>query len=387
MRNFTLFVVIAMLFTTTVTAQVTLKGIITDSTGKNPLPDAKIDLFSIKENPTSYTTTTNKNGSFELKGVQPDTFRVLITVAGFPLITKTWAITSSSADLGTIALSKTIAAPADSNAPVAASVKADSSVKTDSTSISRTQAVDSIIPGSGADLKGLTTITGILQDKNDKTPLVGATVTLSPKRNRALKLDALTNRKGAFTFTGVPLDTFILSISYVGYELVDRQVNQTDSINYLGIIFIPKTTKALESVIIVAKTPPAQQKGDTILYNASAFKVNPDATTEDLIKKMPGITVDKNGTVTAHGDQVQKVTIDGKDFMGDDATAALRNLPSEVVDKIQVFDRLSDQAAFTGFDDGNSVKSINIVTKSGIKNGQFGRVFAGYGTEGRYSAG
>ena len=93
-------------------------------------------------------------------------------------------------------------------------------------------------------------------------------------------------------------------------------------------------------VTVIAKTPPAQQKADTIQYNANAFKVNPDATTEDLIKKMPGITVDKNGTVTAHGDQVQKVTIDGKDFLGDDATAALRNLPSEVVDKIQVFDRL-----------------------------------------------
>ena len=129
------------------------------------------------------------------------------------------------------------------------------------------------------------------------------------------------------------------------------------------------------------------RKADTIQYNASAYKVNPDATTEDLIKKMPGITVDKDGTVTAHGDQVKKVTIDGKDFLGDDATAALRNLPSEVVDKIQVFDRLSDQAAFTGFDDGNSVKAINIVTKSGIKNGQFGRVFAGYGTDGRYNAG
>ena len=87
------------------------------------------------------------------------------------------------------------------------------------------------------------------------------------------------------------------------------------------------------------------------------------------------------------GEAVKKVTVDGRDFFGDDATAALRNLPAEIIDKIQVFDKLSDQAAFTGFDDGNSTKAINIVTKAGMRNGQFGRVYAGYGTDNRYSAG
>ena len=145
--------------------------------------------------------------------------------------------------------------------------------------------------------------------------------------------------------------------------------------------------KDLSGVTVVAKAPPVIQKGDTSQFSASQYKVNPDATTEDLIKKMPGITVDKDGTVTAQGEQVKKVTIDGKDFFGDDASAALKNLPSEVVDKIQVFDKLSDQAQLTGYDDGNSVKAINIVTKSGIKNGQFGRAYVGYGTNDRYNAG
>ena len=102
---------------------------------------------------------------------------------------------------------------------------------------------------------------------------------------------------------------------------------------------------------------------------------------------MPGITVDKNGTVTAQGETVQKVTVDGRDFFGDDATATLRNLPSEIIDKIQVFDKLSDQAQLTGFDDGNTTKSINIVTKANMRNGNFGRMYAGYGTDDRYSAG
>src|SRR5579875_932685 len=101
---------------------------------------------------------------------------------------------------------------------------------------------------------------------------------------------------------------------------------------------------------------------------------------------MPGITI-QNGQVTANGETVQKVTLDGRELFGDDATAALRNLPAEIVDKIQVFDRLSDQAQFTGFEDANTAKSINIVTKANMRNGQFGRIFAGYGTDARYQAG
>lgn len=254
---------------------------------------------------------------------------------------------------------------------------------TDSNETVRTIPVDGLPPANFSTIS----ISGILQDKTDKTPIKGATVNIRLKKNAAVKQNTLSDNKGYFSFTELPADTFILSFSSIGYEFVDRQINPSSVNQDLGIIYIPKTSKELEGVVITAKTPPAQQKGDTIQFNANAFKVNPDATTEDLIKKMPGITVDKDGTVTAHGEQVKKVTIDGKDFLGDDATAALRNLPSDVVDKIQVFDRLSDQAAFTGFDDGNSVKSINIVTKSGIKNGQFGRVFAGYGTDNRYSAG
>ncbi len=178
-------------------------------------------------------------------------------------------------------------------------------------------------------------------------------------------------------------------MSFIGYEEYKQIVSINDSIRDIDLrtIFVPKSTVQLGGVTVIAKAAPVIQKGDTTQFSAGQFKVNPDATTEDLIKKMPGITVDKDGTVTAQGEQVKKVTIDGKDFFGDDASAALRNLPSDIVDKIQVFDRLSDQAQFTGIDDGNSVKALNIVTKSGIKNGQFGRVYAGIGTDGRYAGG
>ncbi|RYZ75872.1 MAG: hypothetical protein EOP04_32775, partial [Proteobacteria bacterium] len=232
-------------------------------------------------------------------------------------------------------------------------------------------------------------IKGKLVDLVDSKPLQGATLTLSSLKDSANTYNAISDSTGVFRFQGLPIDSFFIKVSYSGYAQYKQIVATNDStpVIELGTLFIPKSTTELGGVTVVSKVPPAQQKGDTLQLNASQFKVNPDATTEDLIKKMPGITVDRDGTVTAQGEQVRKVTIDGREFFGDDATTALRNLPSDVVDKIQVFDRLSDQAAFTGFDDGNSQKALNIVTKSGIRNGQFGRIYAGYGTEDRYSAG
>jgi len=233
------------------------------------------------------------------------------------------------------------------------------------------------------------TVSGKLLDLTDNSPLKTANLILSQTKDTTVKYNALSDAEGAFTFTGVPVGTYTLQVSSIGYDVYKQAVALTDSIPslQLGTLFIPKATKELEGVTVVGKQAPVQQKGDTVIYNASQYKVNPDATVEDLIKKMPNVVVGRDGTVTAAGEQVRKVTIDGKDFFGDDASAALKNLPSSVVDKIQVFDRLSDQAQLSGFDDGNSVKSLNIITKSGINNGQFGRIYAGYGTDDRYAAG
>lgn len=230
-------------------------------------------------------------------------------------------------------------------------------------------------------------IKGKLIDNADNKPLAGATLILAKAKDTTITFKTVTDSKGAFEFKALPIDSFILKVSFVGYDTYSKNVRTGTTAIDLGTIAISKEVKQMGEVVVVSKTPPTQQKGDTTQFNASQFKVNPDATTEDLIKKMPGITVDKDGTVTAQGDQVKKVTVDGRDFFGDDASAALKNLPSAIVDKIQVFDRLSDQAQFTGFDDGNSVKAINIVTKNGMQNGQFGRIYAGYGTDDRYSAG
>jgi hypothetical protein len=232
-------------------------------------------------------------------------------------------------------------------------------------------------------------IKGRLADPANNRPLAGATISLSGVKDSTIQRSALSDSLGIFSFGNLPFDSFLIKASFIGYEDFRQFVALNDSIHDLDLqtLYIPKTTVQLSGVTVTAKTPPAQQKGDTIQFNASQFKVNPDATVEDLVKKMPGVTVGRDGSVTTQGEQVKKVTIDGRDFFGDDASAALRNLPSDIVDKIQVFDRLSDQAQVTGIDDGNSVKAINIVTKSGMRNGQFGRVFAGYGTDDRYLAG
>ncbi len=230
-------------------------------------------------------------------------------------------------------------------------------------------------------------IKGVITDETDKTPLSGATLKLLNLPDSSAAYTTLTGKSGEFTFQGVKAGRYVLSISSIGYGNSLYPFTAKDSTIDLGTVVVSKNAKTLTEVTITTTAPPVKQKVDTVEYSANQFKVNPDANAEDLIKKMPGVTVDKQGTVTAHGEQVRKVTVDGRDFFGDDATAALRNLPSEIIDKIQVFDKLSDQAAFTGFDDGSSQKAINVVTKKDMRNGQFGRMYAGYGTDDRYSAG
>ncbi len=228
---------------------------------------------------------------------------------------------------------------------------------------------------------------GILTDKDSKAPIEGATVTLAYEKDSLNPKTVLSDAQGNFVINGLTAGKYRLITSTIGYDIILQNINLQAS-NKVPLQFnLIKMTKEMEAVVVKAKKPLVTQRGDTLEFNASELKVNPDANAEDMIKKLPGVTIDKDGNVTAAGEQIKKVTVDGRDFFGDDATAALRNLPASVIDKIQVFDRLSDQAAFTGFDDGNSTKSINIVTKANMRSGQFGRVYAGAGTEGRYTAG
>ena len=240
------------------------------------------------------------------------------------------------------------------------------------------------------------TISGTVKDQQTNNFLSGASVKLRSNSDSNFARNVLSDSSGRFAFHNLSVDSFLLTISFVGYGDAVRTIRLDSSnvkldsagIGTINVAFAlaPGSSKDLATVVITSSPPAATQKADTLQLSASQYKVNPDASTEDLVRKMPGITVE-NGVVKAQGENVQKVTIDGRELFGDDATAALRNLPAEVVDKIQVFDRLSDQAQFSGIDDGNTTKGINIVTKANMRNGQFGRVFAGYGTDNRYAAG
>ena len=229
-------------------------------------------------------------------------------------------------------------------------------------------------------------VSGTVTDQQTKAPLVSASIKLSSLSDTTSTRNVLTDSAGKFSFGNLSKDSFLLSVSYVGYSPVSRIIAVDTSDIDMKIAAVPGASTDLSTVIIQTTISPVTQRGDTLQFNASQFKVNPDASSEDLVKKVPGITVE-NGEVKAQGETVRRVTLDGRELFGDDATAALRNLPAEVVDKIQVLDRLSDQDRASGVTTGETQKEINIVTKAGMRNGQYGRVYGGYGTDDRYSVG
>jgi hypothetical protein len=229
-------------------------------------------------------------------------------------------------------------------------------------------------------------IEGRIIEKNKETGLYGVNLTLALQPDTTKKYYTSTDNEGQFTFTDIPKATYIFEAVYLGYASIRKTVTIERYITDLGTLPMTEWAIQLDGVLVEGRVPPAIQKGDTTEYNAKAFKVNKDATVEDLVTKMPGVTI-VNGTVKAHGEEVQQVLVDGKQFFGTDPSVALKNLPSEIVDRIQVFDKLSDQAQFTGFDDGQSKKTMNIVTREDRRKGKFGRFNAGYGTDDRYTVG
>ena len=231
-------------------------------------------------------------------------------------------------------------------------------------------------------------ITGRIADFKDTSALIGVTVVLKNADDTTVNtgLGAVTDAFGSFEIDGVNPGEYILHIDYLGYKAQNKLINVIDKDFLVGTMAMKASANELAGVTIAGHQVRAEQSGDTTSFHADAYKVNPDATTEDLITKMPGITSDNTG-VKVHGEAVQQVYVDGKPFFGTDPTLSVRNLPAEMVDQVQVYDQLSDQALFTGFDDGNTQKTMNIVTRKDKRKGEFGKVFGGYGTDGKYNVG
>jgi len=229
-------------------------------------------------------------------------------------------------------------------------------------------------------------ITGVVKDSKDKSPLIGANIALKLKNKSDIIAGTVADLQGAFTLRNIKTNTYLLEISYIGYITDSVTVTINNSDVKLKTIFLETNPKLLKTVEIKSVQTRMEIKGDTVQYNAAAYKTQPDATAEDLVKKLPGVTTDGT-TMKVNGEDVKKVLVDGKPFFSDDPTATLKNLPADIVDNVQMFDFQSDQSRFTGFRDGNEEKTINLNTKKGLNVGQFGKVYGGYGTDDKYNAG
>ena len=229
-------------------------------------------------------------------------------------------------------------------------------------------------------------IKGVVFDTIAKQPVPAATITVLQSKDSSLVTFTMTNSRGEFSLANVPYGDYRLLVTHVNYHNVNKYFTINDANKNIDLpnIEVSDKNKVLEEVVIMAEAPPVTLIGDTVQYNAGSFKTKPNAVVEDLLKRMPGIQVEKDGTVKAQGQEVKRVLVDGKEFFGTDPKIATKNLPADAVDKVQVYDKQSDMAQLTGFDDGQSEKTINLKLKKDKKKGVFGKVNAGGGTEGRY---
>ncbi|HJU45861.1 MAG TPA: outer membrane beta-barrel family protein [Chitinophagaceae bacterium] len=230
-------------------------------------------------------------------------------------------------------------------------------------------------------------VKGRLTDTTYKEAIENATVSLLKATDTTVLFSVKASEKGAFRVKNIMPGSYRLVITHESYQQVTRSFTMPAGLPQMdmGIINMERRPDLLAAIIV--KRPPMSVKKDTLEYIANAYTTKPNAVAEDLLKKLPGVEVDKDGTIKAQGEQVTRILVDGKRFFGNDPQMATKNLPPDVIDKIQIFDAQSDQSAFSGFDDGNRTKTINIVIKKDKKKGYFGKASAGIGNKSLYEAG
>lgn len=228
-------------------------------------------------------------------------------------------------------------------------------------------------------------LSGKVKDSRNGDCLIGATVLLEKAGNTQPVKSTITDPEGVFVMRNIDSGNYTLNISYIGYKTYTKSISIGNK-NINIEIELKEDNQILDEVSVNGRATRAEQKGDSLIYNAEAFKVMDGSNAESLLSKMPGIVVE-GGTIQAQGEDVKKILVDGKEFFDGDINLAIKNLPSDVIASIEVFDKQSEQAEFSGFDDGEQIKTINIITKTGFKLGTFGRIYAGYGTDNRYNAG
>ena len=224
------------------------------------------------------------------------------------------------------------------------------------------------------------TIRGKVADSLSGKGLASATISLVKAGDSALVTFTIADTAGNFRMEAGGGSVYLLSVSYTGYVPVWKPLDDLprSGVFEAGDIFLSQAGQ-LQAAVVKGRRPPVEINNDTIEFNAENFKTQPNAVLEDMLKKIPGVTVETDGTVKVNGQTVRRVLVNGKEFFTGDVKMATKNLNADAVDKLQVFDRKSDQAAFTGVDDGNSEKTINIQLKKDRSYATFGKVGAGVG--------
>ncbi|MDF2433591.1 MAG: hypothetical protein JWP44_3222 [Mucilaginibacter sp.] len=232
------------------------------------------------------------------------------------------------------------------------------------------------------------TVKGTIQDTASNTKLVNTSICILNAKDSILRAFTRAGVNGSFNIGNLGKGKFILLVTYPGYADYVESFNLDStktSYDFSKLNMILKS-RLLADVIVKGTRAAIKIKGDTTEFNAAAFTIQPNSKVEDLLKQLPGIQVDKDGKITAQGQTVTKVLVDGEEFFGDDPTLVTKNIRGDMVDKVQLYDKKSDQATFTGIDDGQKTKTINIKLKEDKKNGYFGKADVGYGTDNYYQA-
>ena len=228
-------------------------------------------------------------------------------------------------------------------------------------------------------------VKGNLTDSAAIEPLTNATVSVIFTKDSAQVAYALTDKSGAFEIKELANDEYKLTISLQGFQTYEQYFKITGDRQLvdMGKIILNKNFHTLDTFVVTSEVP-IQIIGDTTQFNASAFKTIPNANAEDLLKKLPGVEVDIDGNVKAQGEDVTKIYVDGKEFFGNDPKMATKNITADMIQSVQVYDDMSDQAKFTRIDDGSRTKTINIVLKKNRRKGYFGRAIIAGGNDGLY---
>lgn len=230
--------------------------------------------------------------------------------------------------------------------------------------------------------KGGFALKGQLTDSLQKQQVGDATVSLVNAKDSSLVGFTRTDSAGRFRFDHLKPGKYRLSASQVNFHPQWKNFEVNGDVD-LGPV-VMKDRSIMEEVTVKAQRPPVVVNGDTLEFNAEAFKTKPNAVVEDMLKKMPGVEVDKDGSIRVNGKRISRVLVNGRDFFNGDPKMATRNLSADAIDKVQVFDKQSDQSEFTGIDDGNKTPTLNLKLKKDKKNAAFGKATVAAGTKDRY---